>query len=339
MDADALHRSTVVFDAHCDTVHAMLAGRPFLTGSPQDQVDLPRLRLGGVAVQVFALFVEPQYKPERALGRVLTLWDALARTVAAAQGQVRLCRGTADLDAARAAGQLAAIVSMEGGEPLGTDLAVLRALVALGVRALGLTWNGRNALADGAGESRAGGGLTEFGRAVVAECNRLGVVLDASHLCERSFWHLLETSRQPIIASHSNARAVCDHVRNLDDAQIRALAAHGGVMGCNLYARFLDADPAAADVGRVCDHIDHICGLVGPGHVGLGSDFDGIDQTPAGLEDCSRLPAVTRELLRRGYAEDHVRQILGGNFMRVFRQVWSAGADGPGGLDRTLPAY
>jgi len=325
VEAAALHRDALVLDGHCDTVLGLLAGRDFLQGGPEGQVDLPRLRAGGVKVQIFALFVEGEYKPDRALARVLRLWDALAQTIAASAGQVVLCRSAAELDAAVAAGRLAAILSVEGAEPIGTDLSLLRALHALGVRALGLTWNQRNAIADGAGEVRANGGLTEFGREAVAECERLGIVVDVSHLCERAFWDVLGVARGPVIASHSNARALCDHVRNLHDAQIRALAAAGGVMGMNFFPLFLDADPARVDVARVCDHIDHIQALVGPGHVGLGSDFDGISSTPRGLEDCSRLPALTEELLRRGHGEAEVRGILGGNFLRVLRQVWGAG--------------
>ncbi len=322
-----------VVDAHCDTVHRMLRGHPFLEGSPEDQVDLPRLREGGVRFQVFALWVEPDFKPERALGRALQLWDALQRTVDRSGGRLRLCRRAADLGAARNEVGVGAIVGLEGAEAIGTDLSVLRALHALGLRVLGLTWNERNALADGAGEARAGGGLTAAGRSVVAECNRLGIVLDASHLCERSFWDLLEHSRQPVIASHSNAHALCPHERNLRDEQIRALAAAGGVMGCNFYAAFLDPDPGRADVGRVCDHIDHVCAVAGPRHIGLGSDFDGIARAPRGLEDCSRFPAVAEELLRRGHPAEDVGRILGGNFLRVFRGVWADGATEGGGGD------
>lgn len=331
MDADEavqaaeLHRAATVFDAHADTVLALEGGRPFGERSEAGHVDLPRLRAGGVDVQVFALYIEPQYKPERALARVLHLRDVLVHALAGTGGAVRLCRSAADLDAAATEGQIAAVLSIEGGEAVGTDLALLRALHALGVRAMGLTWNERNAIADGAGEDRAQGGLTEFGRQVVLEMDRLGMVVDVSHLCERSFWDVLEVSRGPVVASHSNARSLCDHVRNLRDEQIRALAQAGGVMGMNFFASFLDEEPARADVGRVCDHIDHVCGLVGPRHVGLGSDFDGISRTPRGLEDCSRMPAITVELLRRGYAEADVRLILGDNFLRVFRAVWRQG--------------
>jgi membrane dipeptidase len=313
----------VVVDAHTDVVvQVARGGRRFEERSSQGHVDLPRLREGGVDVQVFALWVEPEYKPERALPRLLHLLDAFHGIVEASAGAVVPCASVQEIDRAVAAGRLAAVLSVEGAEPVGRDLALLRVLHRVGVRVLGLVWNERNAIGDGVGEERAGGGLTEFGAAVVREMNRLGMVIDVSHLNERGFWDVMEISAQPVVASHSNARALCDHPRNLRDEQIRALAAAGGVVGINFYPRFVD--PARPTLARVVDHIDHVASLVGPDHVGLGSDFDGIESVPEGLEDATRFPAVTEELLRRGYREDDVRKILGGNFLRVFRQVWGA---------------
>ncbi len=314
--------NTAVVDAHIDTVHHMLQGRDFLQRSTEGQVDLPRLQAGGVAAQVFALFVEPEYKPDRALHRVLRLWDALDRTIERSAGAMHLVRSTSDLDEALGKGQLAVIVSVEGGEPIGNDLAYLRVLHALGVRALGLTWNERNAIADGAGEDPNGGGLTRFGRSVVSEMNRLHILVDVSHLNERSFWDVLDHSTSPIVASHSNARSLCDHPRNLRDTQIQALAAAGGVMGMNFFADFLVSGEAEATIDSVVAHIDHIVALVGAEHIGLGSDFDGISRWPRGLEDASCFPNLTDALLRRGYRSEDVRAILGGNFLRVLRQVW-----------------
>ena len=326
----ALHHRSVVFDAHVDTVLHLGTGRHLAERSTSGHVDLPRLREGGVDLQVFALYIEPTYKPERALARLVHLWDRLMTELAAAGSAVCLCRTVRDLETVPASGSLGAILSVEGGEVVGTDLAALRALHALGVRAMGLTWNERNAIADGAGETHAQGGLTVFGHQVVAEMNRLGMVVDVSHLCERSFWDVIAASGAPVVASHSNARALCNHVRNLHDAQIVALARAGGVMGMNFFAQFLDERPDRADVARVCDHIDHICGLVGPRHVGIGSDFDGIGQVPRGLQDVAHLPAITEELLRRGYGDADVAMVLGGNFLRVFTEVWAMGEAGTG---------
>jgi len=324
--AEALHRRAVVFDAHIDTVLEIIKGRDILHASGEGQVDLARLQQGGVDVQVFALFIEPEYKPERALSQSLRLLDALRRTVAASQGALALVRTEHDLDCALAAGVIAVIVSIEGGEAIGQDLAHLRILAGLGVRAMGLTWNERNAIADGSGEDASSGGLSRFGHQVVAEMDRLGMVVDVSHLNERSFWDVLACVRGSVIASHSNARELCDHPRNLRDEQIVALARAGGVIGINFFADFLRAREAGpADIAQVVAHIDHISHLVGPAHIGLGSDFDGISRVPRGLEDASCFPALTEALLARGYGEGEIAGILGGNFLGVFRRAMRRG--------------
>jgi membrane dipeptidase len=187
--------------------------------------------------------------------------------------------------------------------------------------AIGLTWNERNMIADGVGEERTGGGLTNFGVEVVKEMNNCGIIVDVSHLSEKGFWDVLEVSRHPIIASHSNSKTICDHKRNLTDEQIRALAKNGGVMGMNYAPNFVTEDGADADIAAVLRHVEHICALVGDDHVGLGSDYDGIGATPRGLEDVTCAPAVTEALLRAGYSEETVGKILGQNFLRIIRHV------------------
>jgi len=283
-------------------------------------VDLPRLMAGGVDLQVFALWVDPRQRRSGFTVRCLELLEAVRQAVDAHPDRLQLVETRRDLDEVQRSGKIGVLLSIEGGECLEGSLTALRAFRRLGVRALGLTWNLRNDLGDGVGQAESRGGLTAFGRQVVHELNRLGMVVDVSHLSEAGFWDVLEVSSQPVIASHSNARAVCDHPRNLTDAQIRALAQMGGVMGMNFCPEFVvsDGSPTVEDVVR---HIDHIVSLVGPDHVGMGSDFDGIDGTPVGLEDVSRMPAITEALLARGYDEDSVRKIMGGNFLRVFQQV------------------
>ena len=321
--ARRLHQEAVVVDGHCDTLLDLAAGRRRLgERSEQGHADLPRLAAGGVNVQIFAHYIEPEYKPDRALRRFLELLDVFYREAEANRDRMAVVTSYAELEAAVAEGRLAAIISIEGGEVISGRLEVLRALYRLGVRAIGLTWNERNDIADGVGEAHAAGGLTRFGRQVVEEMNRLGMVVDVSHLSEPSFWDVLEVTTKPVIASHSNARAVCDHVRNLTDQQIRALAENGGVMGLNFCPPFVH--PHEATVDRLVDHALHVLDLVGPDHLGLGSDFDGITSTPRGLEDASCFPRLTEALLRRGVDEDTVRKILGGNFLRVFREVWTA---------------
>ncbi len=314
-----LHRDAVVLDAHCDTLYAIMEGqREDLGPSDIGHVDVPRLRAGGVDVQFFACWIPSEYKPDRGLKAALKLLD-IAHLELERREDILLILSRADVDRARAEGKVGVLLSIEGGEAVEDDLAYLRTLYRLGVRSICLTWNQRNLLADGVAEAETGGGLTNLGREVVREMNRLGMIVDVSHLSEAGFWDVLEVSSHPVIASHSNARAVCPHPRNLSDDQIRALAQAGGVMGMNFSRLFVD--PKRHTLERVLDHIDHVVELVGPEHVGLGSDFDGIDETPEGLEDVSRMGNITAGLLARGYDEESVRLILGGNFLRVMERV------------------
>jgi membrane dipeptidase len=179
----------------------------------------------------------------------------------------------------------------------------------------------RSELADGASQNRTRGGLTTLGVEAAEEAQRLGIVMDVSHLSDAGFWDLIEIVKKPLIASHSSCRALCDHPRNLADDQVRAMADRGGVIGVNFAPNFIH--PVKATVERVVDHIDHIVSLVGIDHVGLGSDFDGISTTPEGLEDVTRMPNVTKVLVDRGYSSSEVKKILGENHLRVFKQVMS----------------
>ncbi|HLS89015.1 MAG TPA: dipeptidase [Sphingobacteriaceae bacterium] len=320
--AQALHRDALVVDAHADTVLDIINGRPLGRRSRRGHVDLPRLRDGGVKVQVFAHYIQGEYKPDRALPRFLELLDAFLTEVDANASHITVVKTVAQLEEAVSQGKIAAVLAIEGGEALAGRLAVLRIFHRLGVRLIGLTWNERNDLADGVGESGTGGGLSRLGVAVVQEMNRLGMVVDVSHLSDAGFWHVMEVSSRPVVASHSNCRALCNHPRNLSDEQIKALARNGGVMGMNFYPPFVDEDPRQATIDRIVDHMEHIVQLVGPDHVGLGSDFDGIDSTPIDLEDVSKLPRLTEAMVRRGFSDADIRKILGENFLRVFRQVW-----------------
>lgn len=316
-----LHFSTIVVDAHIDTILDIAAGRRRLgERSTSGHADLPRLQEGGVNVQVFAHFIEPDYKPDRSLPRFLQLLDVFLREAEENDHFMQVVSGFHDLQQAVQAGKLAAVISVEGGEALAGSIEVLRIFHRLGVRSLGLTWNESNDIADGIDAGPAAKGLTNFGRRVIQEMNRLGMLIDVSHLAEPGFWDVIHLSNKPVIASHSNARAVCDHVRNLNDDQIKALAENGGVMGLNFCPPFID--PGHATIDRLVDHVDHILDLVGDDHLGLGSDFDGIMSTPTGLEDVSKLPRLTEKLLSRGYKEETVRKILGKNFLRVFKEVW-----------------
>lgn len=314
-----VHRSATVVDLHADTILWIQAGRRTLgERSASGHVDLPRLREGGVGVQVFAAYIAPQ-EVTRGLSRALELLRAFHAAVAANSAQISLVTTVEEIEQMRRAGRIAAVLSIEnGGDALARDVRTLDEFYRQGVRMLGLTWNNSNALGDGA-LGREHGGLTDLGRAVLRRMEELGIIVDVSHLSEGAFWDTMRTTRGPLVASHSNAAALHRHPRNLTDEQLRAIAARGGVVGVNFYPEFL----GGATLERVLDHIDHMVKVMGINHVALGSDFDGIPETPRGLEDVSMLPNLTAGLLRRNYTTEQIHKILGSNALRVFRQAWA----------------
>jgi membrane dipeptidase len=330
-DALNLHKESIVIDGHCDTLLSF-AGRggyfpsqkrDFFEWNETGHIDLPRLKEGGVTCQVMALYIEPQYKPTRSVRRCLELLDVFYGLVDQSEDFV-LATCADDIRKAKAADKVCGLLSIEGGEAIEGSLHVLRTFYRLGVRAIGLTWNQRNDIADGVGEKHGRSSITDFGISVVKEMERLGMLVDVSHLSESSFWGVNEVAERPYIASHSNARALASHPRNLTDAQIEALAEKGGVIGVVYCPAFVDDDENNVSLSRLCDHIDHIKEIAGIDHVGLGSDFDGFG-TPPGkpqvFEDVSQLPLLTEELLKRGYKEDEIRKVLGGNWLRVYEEV------------------
>ncbi|NLJ33397.1 MAG: membrane dipeptidase [Firmicutes bacterium] len=313
--ATRLHKEALVWDSHCDTLLDITAGKRSLgERTSRGHLDLPRLREGGVKVQIFAIYIDSAPY----LRRTLEFLSAFYGEASKNRDDMELATTSKEIKEIVARGKLAALLSIEGGEVLEGAPEILPCLYRLGVRALGLTWNHRNELADGVGEARTGGGLTKMGIETVAQMNNLGMVVDVSHLSPAGFWDVLEYSSQPVIASHSNARGVHDHPRNLSDDQIRALSAQGGVMGINFAPHFLGP---AGDLNAVLNHIDYIVHLAGIDCVGLGSDYDGIAATPTGLEDVSQLPNISRGLVARGYTDEDIKKILGENFARVFAQV------------------
>lgn len=321
-EAREFHHSCPVVDAHCDTLlkvgpHGGLGQRRSDT-----HLDLVRLSEVGVSGQFFACWISPGVSPHRSLERALELVAAFYAEAAANPDRLSPATGAPGVRRAYEAGRVAGILSIEGGEALQGNLAMLSILHRLGVRAITLTWNHRNAIADGVAESKSGGGLTSFGREVVKEMGRLGMLVDVSHLSEAGFWQVLEEADGPVVASHSNARAVCDHPRNLGDEQIRALAAKGGVMGLHLYPGFVSREKATREA--VLDHADHVIGLVGPEHLGLGMDLDGMTITPEWFPDVTCLPQLTQGLFERGHGPETVRAVLGGNLLRVMDQVGMA---------------
>lgn len=317
-----LHFDAIVIDGHCDSLGDQLErGRWLGERSEQGHVDLPRLREGGVDVQFFACYVPTPYQRHGAVTHALERLDQLWRLAEQLPEQIVIARTAADVRRANAAGQVAAVAGLEGAEALDASIGVLRQFYRLGVRNLGLAWNHRNAACDGVAEGRTNGGLTQFGVQVVEECNRLGILIDVSHLSSAGLADVLTVSQYPIIASHSNARALCDHPRNLTDAEIEAVAAKGGVIGVTFVDSFLNRQaPETATLDDVLNHIDHMVRLVGAEHVALGSDFDGWTLARE-LRDATCYPLITAGLLDRGHHPHAIRQILGENYLRVMAAV------------------
>jgi len=323
LDPGRLHRESLVFDAHCDTLQEVLAGKRRLgERSEEGHLDLPRLREGGVTAQIFALFVSHNYSPTGAARQALRLLDVFYQELEENADQLILATKVSDIEKAKVEGKVAGILSLEGAEALEGDLGILRAFYKLGVRNIGLTWNLRNAAADGVDETRSSSGLTNFGVQLVQEMNRLGIIVDVSHLSPTGVHDVLHVSEAPVIASHSNAYTLCPHRRNLTDEQLEGVASKGGVVGVTFVPGFVTEDENQATLKRVLDQIDYMVKTMGVDHIGLGSDFDGFFNSKVqGLEDVTRLPRLTAGLVERGYGEEDVKKILGGNFMRVFREV------------------
>lgn len=313
-----LHRQSLVVDAHCDTL-SVLAGRErrLNQSTGQGHIDLPRLRMGGVNVQFFAAFISPEYK-YTPLKRAMELIDIFLTEMDENTNDIQHVRNLAEIYQAYSAGKIAALLTVEGGECLEGNLEAMQKLYALGVRGLTLTWNNPNELGNGVNASETTG-LTAFGINVVKKLNHLGVLIDVSHLSEKGYWDVLQHSRQPVIASHSNCKSLCNHPRNLTDEQISLLAANGGVIGITFVPAFIGAENPS--IAEVLNHIDHAVAIGGIECVGLGSDFDGTSGLVLGLEDCTCWPALTAGLINRGYCEGEVKKIIGGNFLRVIGQV------------------
>ncbi len=332
--AQALHRKYPVVDGHADSILDVLDGVRTLTErSDRGHLDFIRAKEAGLACTVQAAWpakelwhyipaevkrgVDPMH-PDK-FKRVGQQIDGLLTQIEKAGPGVRLALTAADIRAAHAAGQVSVLLNIEGAEAIEGDLAALRNFYRLGVRMMGLVWNYRNEVADGAGDEAASGRLTQFGRQVVMEMNRLGMLIDLAHITSPCFYDVLELSEQPVLFTHGNCRALWDHPRNLTDDQIKALAQKGGVFGISFVNTFMNRETAT--LSTVADHIDHVVQVLGNAdHVAYGSDFDGCTPPP-GLENVVKLLDLTAELLRRGYTEADMAKILGGNFLRVFEQV------------------
>jgi membrane dipeptidase len=284
-----------IADCHDDLLMAVRHLRERGHKDPFGDFWLPQLREGGVALQVLPVYTEEQFAGEAALRRCLLMLEEARHLASVHAADVAIVETSGDLARAREQGLIALVLAIEGAEPVGHDLAMLDVLWRSGVRMASLTWNRRTMLADGVGEQDTGGRLTGLGVEAVAEMERLGMVLDVSHLSETGFWHVAEVAGAAFVASHSSCRALQDHPRNLTDDQIRAVAASGGFVGINAFGPFLHDEP---DVGSYLDHIEHAVELVGADHVALGPDFmedvaATVDPVLTGaLVDVTRLPVL-----------------------------------------------
>ncbi len=373
---EQIHREALTVDTHCDTPMMMVGGDYDMgvyhaaTDERRGRIDLPRMQEGGLDAEFFAAFVGQG--PLTAEGYA----EAESRARKAIQAVHQMCEDYPDMvslavspqDAflLEAEGKIAAYIGMENGYPIGKDLSKMQAFYDLGVRYITLCHSSDNDICDSSTD-RADAedmGLSEFGRQVVAECNRLGIMVDVSHASDRSFYDVLEHSQSPVIASHSSCRALCDHPRNLTDDMIKALAEKGGVIQICFVSSFVRETPpnperekalaaleekygsyrdikdeeirnklrqeyrkiyekypaAEATVYDVIDHVDHVVELVGVDHAGFGTDFDGGGGVE-GCSDASEMPNLTRELVNRGYTEEDIYKIWGGNLLRVFQNV------------------
>ncbi len=352
-----------VLDSHCDTPSQILRLRNLSRDNDHAHVDFPKLRRGGVDGAFFALYIPAALdsEPDKAFEYARRLYGGVTDCLEANHEQAALAVSEAQAMENKAAGRFSVFMGLENGSPIGDSLERLRWFHEAGVRYVTLCHSGNNQICDSCATSvKRWGGLSPFGREVVREMNRLGMLVDVSHISDDSFYDVLECSEKPVVATHSCCRALADHPRNMTDDMIKALAAAGGVIQINFYPLFLDSDfmavleasgIEAANEGveaafiadpsdpakrhawnnvqdalqalprpsyrRIADHIDHVVQLVGINHVGLGSDFDGIEVTPAGMEDISCFSLIFDELRTRGYTDSDLTRIASANFFRL----------------------
>src|SRR3984893_7136412 len=351
-------------DTHIHTEHRILICNVDIGERlPYGQVDIPRLKEGGMRAPFFALWVPTYYKGSEAVRRTLDLRDAMQGVFDRYPDQIEMATTAGDLERIVKSDKIAAVLTLEGGHQIADDLAVLRMYQRMGIRAMTLTHFRNNNWADSSTDQPRHNGLTDFGKQVVREMNRIGMIADISHVSDKTFYDTLAVTTKPVIASHSSVRAIAEIPRNMTDDMLKALARNGGVVGINFGAGFVNPKdaratmaninsmaaqepnltgkalddfaakeyereqgppphPSAATIDDVVANIDHVAKVAGIDHVGIGTDFDGIgNDVPKGLEDASKMPALAAALRKRGYSEADVEKVMGGNFLRVMKQV------------------
>jgi membrane dipeptidase len=363
----AIHRRAIVIDTHNDVTTPMTNNDFDLNGDPPVpyRTNIARMKQGGLTAEFFSLYIRPWYVEHGgSTRRTLDMIDSVYRAVERNPRDLMIATSVADIRQAKRLNKIACLMGIEGGHAIEDSLPTLREFYRLGVRYMTLTWNNTNNWADANRGPKKHGGLNDFGREVVREMNRLGMLVDISHVSDETMSDALDVSKAPVIASHSSARALSDVSRNIPDDLLRRIAKNGGVVHVNFYSVFVDAktvrpqsderdkrvkaqqdaidekyknDPERRaeesdkleqanplpplPISKLIAHIDHIVKVAGVDHVGIGADFDGANDMPEGAQDVSMLPNITYELLKRGYSEQDIRKILGGNFLRAFAEA------------------
>ena len=352
-----------VLDSHCDTPSQILRLRDLALDNDHAHVDFPKLKKGAVDGAFFALYIpaDMDADADAAMAYARKLMDGVKETISRNSDKAAICLSAAQALENKEKGLFSVFIGLENASPVGVSIEKIKELYDWGVRYITLCHTGNNEVCDScAPKQKRWGGLSPFGREVVAEMNRLGILIDVSHVSDDTFYDVLKYSSKPVVATHSCCRALAGHPRNMTDDMIKALAQAGGVIQINFYPLFLDgsfgqlledsglwekgaeieaafkadpADPAKREAWNriqdelqalprpsyelIVDHIDHVVGLVGIDHVGLGSDFDGIDVTPKGMEDASCFQRVFEEMRRRGYSDSDIEKVAGANFFRL----------------------
>jgi membrane dipeptidase len=373
--AQKIHDSALVVDTHADTPQRFLdEGFDLGSTDPKDigHISLDKARRGNLGAEFFSIWVDPDTNQGHFARHTFDLIDSVYEQAARHPDRMMMAYSPADIDRAHKEHKLAALMGIEGGHSIENDIHLLRDYYRLGVRYMTLSWSNTNEWADSSGDIddakvQHHNGLTDFGKQVVLEMNRLGMMVDISHVADKTFWDAIATTKAPVIASHSSARALVDAPRNMTDEMLRAVTKNGGVVQVNFFNGFIDEDFRKAQIAQakdmaaaiqkyvdelkaqgkpvnyveidrierewaakiprpplksLIDHIDHIAKVAGIDHVGLGSDFDGVSgATPQGIDSAADLPKITQALLDRGYSAEDIKKILGGNLMRVFREV------------------
>lgn len=341
---DDLHEQSIVIDSHNDSIVAHIrrgntsladehTNNPnlhsgtiaYLRGRvpPEEdsigiQLNIPKMREGGIDVAFFAVDVTRAWKNH--LSYALDAFGWFDAEVDANKSDIRIVRKASDIHTAKAEGKLGAVLTIENSEGVERSLNILRSLYLLGIRSIGLTHNPNTWASTGNDEGETGGGLTKFGVQLVKEMNKLGMLVDVSHISERGFWDVLDVTDAPIIASHSNCMTLCNHPRNLTNEQLKAISANGGVVGITFVSGFITVDGwrNKPPFAQLINHIEYAIDIAGLDHVGIGSDFDGGGDL---LKDATLYPKITEGLKERGYSDTAIQKVLGGNILRVFEAV------------------